>query len=187
MKRLPQTLSTKASPTLPLKISLPVLALALLVFAAPAGYAQRRAASRARAFEGSWNWAVYAESKDELPPAYQSMSVKEVPSYALDVTIRQKGDRLTATCGVLAHFLARVDECDFSAVVRNGSALVNLKSNFGGSATVRLTVERDGLRWKLVRSRGQNFFPRDVTLRRLAKGEVPPYVAGEEEEEDEQH
>jgi hypothetical protein len=165
-----------------LKVSLPLLVLALLAPAAPTGSAQRRAAARARAFEGSWNWAVYAESKDELPPAYRGMEIREVPAYALDITIRQRGNRLTATCGVLARFLARVDECDFSAVARNGSALINLKSNFGGSATVRLTLEGERLRWKLVRSKGEFYYPRDVTLRKLGKDEKLPYAADEEEE-----
>lgn len=183
MNRLPQTLSKRASLPLLLKFSLPFLMLALLVLVAPAGYAQKRAAAKARAFEGSWNWAIYAESSSELPPAYQSMSVKEVPSYALDVTIKQRGNKLTATCGLLARYLARVDECDFSAVVRNGSALVKLDSNFGGSATVRLTLEGERLHWKVVRSKGENYYPRDVTLRKLGKGEVPPYVAVEEEDE----
>ena len=36
-----------------------------------------------------------------------------------------------ATCGVLARYLARVDECDFDAVVRNGSALVKLQQANG--------------------------------------------------------
>jgi len=158
--------------------------LALLASGPHAGLAQKRAAAaRARAFEGSWNWAVYAESSSELPPAYRGMSVKEVPSYALDITIKQRGNRLTATCGLLARYLARVDECDFSAVVRNGSALVRLDSNFGGSATVRLTLSGEQLRWKVLKSKGENYYPRDVTLRRLGKGEVPPYVAGEEEDE----
>jgi hypothetical protein len=165
-----------------------LLLLAPLASAAPSADAlTRRAQKRARAargFSGNWNWAVYAKSADELPPAYRNMKVEEVPSYALDVTIRQRGNRLSATCGILAHFLARVDECDFSAVVRNGSALVRLKSSFGGSATVRLTLEGDGLRWKLVgSSRGENFYPRDVTLRRLRRGEVPPYAAGDEDEQ----
>src|ERR1044072_2712816 len=165
-----------------MKVSLPFLLLALLALVAPSTSAQKRAA-KARAFEGSWNWAIYAESSSELPPAYQSMSVKEVPSYALDITIKQRGNRLTATCGLLARFLARGDECDFSAVVRNGSALVKLDSNFGGSATVRLTLRGEHLRWKVLKSKGENYYPRDVTLRRLGKGEVPPYVAGEEEDE----
>jgi hypothetical protein len=167
--------------------------LALLLLLAPLAFAatdagarpprvQKRAAVR-RGFSGSWNWAVYAESADELPPAYRNMKIKEVPSYALDITIRQRGNRLTATCGLLARFLARVDECDFDAVVRDGSALVKLKSNFGGSATVRLTLEGDGLRWKLVRGRGENYYPRDVKLRRLGRGEKLPYAAHEEDEQ----
>lgn len=182
MNRLPQALSAKASAASLLKFSLLFLMLAPLLFVAPAGSAQRRAAARARAFEGNWNWAIYAESKDELPPAYRGMEIEEIPSYALDVTIKQRGNRLTATCGLLARYLARVDECDFSAVVRNGSALVRLHSNFGGSATVRLTLSGEQLRWKVLKSKGENYYPRDVTLRRLGEGELPPYVVGEEEE-----
>lgn len=183
MKRLLlRTLSTKASSPLLLKVSLPFLMLALLVFVAPAGSAQRRAAAKARAFEGSWNWAVYAESKDELPPAYRDMEIREVPAYALDLTIKQRGNRLSATCGVLARYLARIEECDFDAVVKNNTALVRLGSSFGGSATVRLTLSGDRLRWKVLKSKGENYYPRDVTLRKLGKDEKLPYAADEEEE-----
>ena len=186
MKRLLPALPTNATLPSLLKVTLPLLMLALLALGARSDarprFAQKRTAA-ARSFAGSWNWAVYAKSQDELPPAYQSMSVKEVPAYALDITIKQRGNRLTATCGLLARYLARVDECDFDAVVRNGSALVNLKSNFGGSATVRLTLQRDGLRWILVKSRGENFYPRDVTLRRLGRDEKLPYASDEEDEQ----
>jgi len=164
-----------------LKFSLPFLMLAPLLLAAPAGHAQKRAA-KPRAFEGSWNWAIYAESKDELPPAYRDMEIREVPAYALDMTIKQRGNRLTATCGILARYLARIEDCDFDAVVKNNTALVKLGSSFGGSATVRLTLSGERLRWKVVRSRGENYYPRDVTLRKLGKGEKPPYAADEEEE-----
>jgi hypothetical protein len=156
--------------------------LALLLFGSPSSFAQKRAAARARAFEGSWNWAVYAESKDELPPAYRDMEIREVPAYALDITIRQRGNRLSATCGVLARYLARIEDCGFDAVVKNNTALVKLDSSFGGSATVRLTLSGGHLRWKVLKSRGENYYPRDVTLRRLGKGEKPPYAADEEEE-----
>ena len=188
MKRLPlRTLSTKkASSPLLLKVSLPFLVLALLVLAAPAGIAQRRAASKSRAFEGSWNWAIYAESKDDLPPAYRDMEIREVPAYALDLTIKQRGNRLTATCGVLARYLARIEDCGFDAVVRNNTALVRLGSSFGGSATVRLTLEGDRMRWKVLKSRGENYYPRDVTLRKLGKDEKLPYASDDEGEETEQ-
>jgi hypothetical protein len=155
----------------------------LLLCAPPGALAQQGRAQAARTFAGNWNWATYAESKEDLPPAYQSMRVKEVPVHALDLTIRQKGSRVTAACGLLFHYLSKVDECDFSAVVRNGSALVNLKSSFGGTATVRLTFQGDALRWRVVRSRGENYYPRDVTLRRLRKGEKLPYASDEGEDE----
>jgi hypothetical protein len=178
MKRLLPLLSTKAA--LPFLLLFASLAFGARADAQPRP-AQRRAPA-ARGFAGGWNWAVYAESADQLPPAYQGMSVKEVPAYALDVTIKQRGDKLTATCGALARYLAKVDECDFSAVARNGSALFKLKSSFGGTATVRLTLRGDRLRWRVVRGAGEYYFPRDVTLRRLGKGEKPPYAADEEDE-----
>lgn len=154
--------------------------LALLVSGAPQSFAQRRKA--ARPFEGSWNWAVYAESKDDLPPAYQSMKLEEVPEDALDITIKQRGNRLTATCGLLFHFLSKVEDCDFDAVLKNNTAVVKLGSAFGGHATVRLTLSGGKLRWKVLRSAGVNYYPLDVTLRRLRKGEKPPYVSDDEDE-----
>jgi hypothetical protein len=187
MNRLLPTPPAKASIPSLLKATLPLLVLALLAPGARSdarpSFAQKRTAA-ARSFAGSWNWAVYAESQDELPPAYQGMSVKEVPAYALDITIKQRGHRLSASCGVAARYLARIDDCSFDdATVKNGSAVVRLGSGFGGTATVRLTLRGDRLRWKVMKSSGENYFPRDVTLRRLRKGEKPPYVSDEEDEQ----
>ena len=53
---------------LPLLLSL--LACALL-FSAHRAAAQTRPV--ASTFRGDWNYAVYAQDKSELPPAYQSM------------------------------------------------------------------------------------------------------------------
>ena len=148
----------------------------LAAFASPRGAdAQTRAAS----FRGDWNYAVYATDKSELPPAYRDMDLKQVPQYAIDITIRQNGNRLRATCGVVARYLARVEDCDFSATVRNGAAQFNLRSSFGGTATVRLTVRGGALRWKTLRRRGESYFPDDVELRRLRRGETPPYFEKE--------
>jgi hypothetical protein len=187
MKRLLPSLPTNATLPSLLKVTLPLLIVALLLFGARSDarprFAQKRAAA-ARPFAGSWNWAVYAKSKDELPPAYQSMGVREVPAYALDITIKQRGKRLSASCGVAARYLARIDDCSFDdAVVNNGSAVVKLTSSFGGTATLRLTLRGDRLRWKVTASRGENYFPSDVTLRRLRKGEKLPYAADEEDEQ----
>ena len=187
MNKLLPALPTKAAIPSLLKLTLSLLLLALLTPGARSDARTRPAQKRAaasRPFAGSWNWAIYAESQDELPPAYRSMSVKEVPFYALDITIKQRGNRLSASCGVVARYLARIDDCSFDdATVKNGSAVVKLGSSFGGSATVRLTLRGDRLRWKVMKSSGENYFPRDVTLRRLRKGEKPPYVSDGEDEQ----
>ena len=150
--------------------SLPLLAFALLSAAQTAS-----AQARPAAFRGDWNYAVYATDKSELPPAYQEMKLEEVPQFAIDITIKQTGNRLRATCGIVAHYLARVEDCDFTANVRNGAAQFRLKSSFGGSATVKLTLGGGGLRWQTLRRTGTSYYPEDVTLRRLKPGETPPY------------
>jgi hypothetical protein len=152
-----------------------LLSLSLLALAAWAGAGEAHAQRGGAGFRGGWNYAVYAKDKGELPPAYQSMKLEEVPQYAIDITIRQSGRRLRAKCGIVARYLARVEDCDFSAAFRNGAAQFNLKSSFGGTATVRLTLEGDTLRWKTLRRNGESYYPDDIVLRRLKPGETPPY------------
>jgi hypothetical protein len=151
----------------PLFLSLPLLACALL--------AATTDASAQNSFRGSWNYAAYAKDKSELPPAYQSMELEQVPQFAIDITIKQRGNRLRATCGIVARYLARIEDCGFTATVRNGAAQFRLPSGFGGSATIRLTLRGGQLRWQTVRRTGVSYFPEDVTLRRLKPGETPPY------------
>jgi len=151
------------------------LSLSLLAFVALASCAEARAQNRAADFRGAWNYATYAKDKSELPPAYQSMELEQVPQFAIDITIRQSGNRLRATCGIVARYLARIEDCGFTATVRNGAAQFRLPSGFGGSATVRLTLRGGQLRWQTVRRTGVSYFPEDVTLRRLKPGETPPY------------
>ncbi|HEX8501664.1 MAG TPA: hypothetical protein VF659_13855 [Pyrinomonadaceae bacterium] len=158
----------------------PLLPLALLALAVLAPAQTAAAQGRAAGFGGEWNYAVYAKDKSELPPAYQGMKLEEVPAFAIDITIRQTGNRLRARCGVVARYFARVDDCDFTATVRNGSAQFTLGSGFGGTATVRLTLRGGQLRWQTVRRRGVSYYPADVTLRRLKPGETPPYFEKED-------
>jgi hypothetical protein len=153
-----------------------LLVVALLVTTAAAQKSQS-------GFSGNWNWAIYAKDKSELPPAYQSMELNEVPAYALDLTLRRKGNRLTGSFGLVARYLARVDEGDFTTTITGNTAVLKLKSNFGGSATVRLRLSGNNLSWKVIRSRGENFFPNDATLRKLKPGEKPPYVANDDDDE----
>jgi hypothetical protein len=155
------------------------LLLAALAAHAPARPHAAQARPATADFRGNWNYAVYAKDRGELPPAYQSMKVEEVPQYAIDLTIRQRGNRLTATCGIVARYLAKVDDCGFTATARNGSAQFRLKSSFGGTATVRLTLRGGRLRWKTLRRTGESYFPDDIVLRRLRRGETPPYAEKE--------
>lgn len=160
---------------LPLPLPLCLLALCALCAAG-----EVRAQSRAADFRGSWNYAVYAKDKSELPPAYQSMKLEEVPQFAIDITIRQTGNRLRATCGIVARYLARIEECDFNATLRNGAAQFTLGSSFGGTATIKLTMRGGQLRWQTLRRKGTSYYPEDVTLRKLKPGETPPYFVKED-------
>ena len=156
------------------KLSFSLLLIALCVTTAVAQKSQP-------GFSGDWNWAIYAKDKSELPPAYQSMELHEVPAYALDLTLKRKGNRLTGSFGLVARYLARVDEGDFATTISGNTAVIKLRSNFGGSATVRLRLTGNSLTWKVLRSSGQNFFPNDATLRKLKPGEKPPYVVDDDE------
>jgi len=141
------------------------------------------AQTRKAGWQGHWNWAVYATDKSELPPAYRDTeNIKEIPVYALDLTLRQRGNRLSGSWGLLARYLARIDEGDIAATIKGNRATLRLTSNFGGSATIVLTLRGNKLNWKLIKSSGENFFPRVETLRRMRPGEKLPYVADEEAE-----
>lgn len=142
----------------------------LLVIVCSAVTGSAFAQKRAKTFTGKWNWAVYGTDKSDLPPAYQDMELKEVPAYAVHLTLRQRGKRLTGSFGVLARYLARVDEGDITTTVNGNRATVRLTSNFGGSATVVMTLQGDKLLWKVIRSKGENYFPKDTVLRRLRPG-----------------
>lgn len=151
-------------------LSLILLSFFVLAFARATG-----GQSRSADFRGKWNYATYARDRSELPPAYQEMKLEQVPQFAMDINIRQTGSRLRATCGIVARYLARIEECDFTATVRNGVAQFRLGSSFGGAATIRLTPSGDKLRWQTVRRSGVSYYPEDVLLRRLKPGETPPY------------
>jgi hypothetical protein len=110
------------------------------------------------------------------------MDLKEVPAYALDLTLRQRGNTLSGTYGLAARYLAKIDEGSFTARIVNGRARLRLTSGHGGSATVVLTLRGDKLLWKRTRSIGDNYFPDEVELRRLKPGEKLPYEADEEDD-----
>jgi hypothetical protein len=152
-----------------------LLSLTFLLIFVCAAARETPAQGRPAGFRGTWNYAVYAKERSELPPAYQSLELEQVPQFAIDITIRQTGNRLRATCGIVARYLARIEDCDFTATVKNGAAQFRLGSGFGGAATIRLSMSGDKLRWQTVRRSGVSYYPEDVLLRRLNPGETPPY------------
>lgn len=137
------------------------------------------AQKRAKTFTGKWNWAIYGKDKSDLPPAYRDMELKEVPAYAVHLTLKHRGKRLTGSFGILARYLARVDEGDLATTIRGNRATVRLTSNFGGSATIAMTLQGNRLLWKVIRSSGENYFPKETVLRRLRPGEKLPYEVEE--------
>lgn len=123
----------------------------------------------AKNFQGEWEWAIYAKSRDELPPAYREERLKDVPNAALYLKIKQRGHKLTGDYSASRRFLARLEEGELDSVVRGRSARLELQSGFGGTITVSLTLDGNRLHWKTIKSEGEYYFPDDVYLRRIVR------------------
>ena len=94
--------------------------------------------------------------------------------------VATKGNKITGSFGIVARYLARVDEGSFTATIKGSSARFKVESNFGGSATIQLTVRGSKLIWKRLKSTGEMYFPEDLELRKLKPGEKLPYEADDE-------
>ena len=147
------------------RIALRLALFAIIVVAAASGAAAQRATS----FQGEWEWAVYAKSRDELPPAYRSEPLKDVPGAAVYLKIKQRGNKLTGEYSASRRFLARLEDGDLDAIVKGHAAELELESGFGGRVTVLLTLQRNRLHWKTVKSEGESYFPDDVFLHRVVR------------------
>lgn len=140
----------------------PALFVILIAASASAAMAQR-----ANNFQGEWEWAVYAKSRDELPPAYRDEPLKDVPAAAVYLKLKQRGNKLTGDYSASRRFLARLEDGELDARVKGNTARLELASGFGGTVTVVLTLKGNRLHWKTVKSEGESYFPEDVYLRRL--------------------
>jgi hypothetical protein len=128
------------------------------------------AQSRSASFQGQWEWAVYAKSRNELPPAYRNEPLRDVPGASLNLNLKQRGKKLTGDYDASRRFLARLEEGEVDALVVNGNtAELELQSGFGGKVTVRLTLSGNRLHWKTIKSEGEYYFPDDVFLKRVVK------------------
>ena len=126
-------------------------------------------AQRAKPFQGEWDWAVYAKSRDELPPAYRNERLKDVPAGEIYLKIKQRGNKLTGEYAGSDRFLARLEEGEFDSIVKGNTTEFELTSGFGGTMTVRLTLLGNRLHWKAIKYEGESYFPRDVFLHRVVR------------------
>lgn len=147
------------------RIRLRLVLLAIVVMAAGSSTVAQRASS----FQGEWEWAVYAKSRDELPPAYHNEPIRDVPGAAIYLKIKQRGNKITGEYSASRRFLARLEDGEFDAVVNGSAAELELASGFGGKLTVRLTRVGNRLHWKTVKSDGESYFPIDEFLHRVRK------------------
>ena len=140
-----------------------LLAIIVVAFSVPA------LAQRAKPFQGEWEWAVYAKSRDELPPAYRHERLKDVPAGEIYLKIKQRGNKLTGEYAGSDRFLARLEEGEFDSIVKGNTTELELTSGFGGTMTVRLTLQGNRLHWKAIKYEGESYFPRDVFLHRVVR------------------
>ena len=126
-------------------------------------------AQRAGNFQGEWEWAVYAKSRDELPPAYRDEPLRSVPGAAVFLKIRQKGYKLTGEYSASRRYLAKLEDGEFDSLVRSNTTTLELVSGFEGTVTVLLTRVGNRLHWKAIKSEGESYFPDDVYLWRVVR------------------
>ena len=120
-------------------------------------------------FRGEWLWAVYAKSRDELPPAYHDEPLKDVPGAAIYLKIKQRGKKLTGEYSGSDRFLAKLEDGEFDSTVKGNTAKLELVSGFEGTVTALLTREGNKLHWKTIKSEGESYFPNDVYLSRVVR------------------
>lgn len=142
------------------------LALFVILIVASASAAM---AQRANNFQGEWEWAVYAKSRTELPPAYRDERLKDVPGAAVYLKLKQRGNKLTGDYSASRRYLAKLEDGELDARVKGSTARLQLESGFGGTVTVVLTLQGNRLHWKTIKSEGESYFPDDVYLRRVVR------------------
>lgn len=144
------------------------LLFASLLFLFAAAYPQAtKAQTRPANFQGQWEWAVYAKSREEVPPMYRNEPLKDVPGASVNLNLKQRGRRLTGEYDASRRFLARLEEGDVDAIIKANTVQLELQSGFGGKVTVRLTLRGNRLHWKTIKSEGEYYFPDHVVLRRV--------------------
>jgi len=130
---------------------------------------QAQTRQRPANFRGEWQWAVYAKSRDELPPIYRTEKLRDVPAAEIYLILKQKGRRLTGEYYGSRRFLARLEEGDIESTVKGNTTILELASGFGGTMTALLTLRGNRIHWKALKAEGEYYFPEDVYLHRVVK------------------
>lgn len=146
-----------------------VIFVMFVAFGACAPWACAQTSQSAASFQGTWRWAIYAKSRDELPPAYRSENLRDVPAAAFELIIKQKGNKIAGEYSASRRFLARVEDGEFDSTIKGNVARFDLQSGFNGTLTVRLTLRGNRLHWKTIKSEGESYFPDDVYLTRVVR------------------
>lgn len=117
-------------------------------------------------FQGRWQWAVQAQSKEELPLSLRDMKLEDVPRHSLVLDIEQRGKNIKGRYAATANFLAKIEDGVFTVAVKDEAVQLDLKSAFGGNVTVELELQSNKLYWTLVTAEGEHYFPDEVVLER---------------------
>ena len=149
----------------------PALLFAFLVcpFLNPAEPVKAQTGKNAKSFEGKWVWQNFLSKQDQafVPEGFD---LKKDPYEMLTLEITQQGDKLSGEYFSAMHFAGRTDEGSFIAVVKGSTAEFEIESGHGAKVTVRLSLERGQLIWRIMKvdsSKGDYFLPEKVRLRRI--------------------
>ena len=149
----------------------PALLFAFLVcpFLNPAEPVKAQTRKNAKRFEGKWVWQNFL-SKPDQASVPEGFDPKKDPYEELTLEITQQGDKLSGEYDSAMRFAARTDEGSFIAVVKGSTAEFEVQSGHGAKVTVRLTLERGQLIWRIMKvdwSKGEYHLPAKVRLRRI--------------------
>ena len=149
----------------------PALLFAFLVcpFLNPAEPVKAQTRKNAKSFEGKWVWQNFLSKQDQsfVPEGFDP---KKDSYEMLTLEITQKGDKLSGEYFSAMRFAGRTDEGSFIAVVKGSTAEFEMQSGHGAKVTVRLTLERRQLIWRIMKvdsSKGDYWLPDKVRLRRI--------------------
>ena len=149
----------------------PALLFAFLVcpFLNPAEPVKAQTRKNAKSFEGKWVWQNFL-SKPDQASVPEGFDPKKDPYEMLTLEITQQGDKLSGEYDSAMRFAGRTDEGSFIAVVKGSTSEFETQSGHGAKVTVRLTLERGQLIWRIMKvdsSKGDYFLPAKVRLRRI--------------------